>query len=180
MGEREKNDNRKKSNGKLMLCNLAPPILRGIYDHFLCKRQQGFQSFLYPMDTPDVRKYTTMIGLIGWVGFKKQLKNCQNETDSILFMEKLRTQSLWWLCISSSHSKGRSYGENKGKRTLSLEAPGGRPGGRREDRRGYKGQCWMETVDSLWPPLKATAKIRRRRCPQVALCVLWLSRCLSR
>lgn len=45
-----------------MLCNLDPPILRGIHDHFCAK---GFQSFLYPMNTPDVRKYATMLGLIG-------------------------------------------------------------------------------------------------------------------
>lgn len=98
-----------------MLCNLEPPILRGIHDAFCAKWQQGFQSFLYPINTPDVRKYATMLGLIVWVGFKKQLKNCQNETDSILLMRKLRTQSLWLLCISPSHSKGRSYGENKDK-----------------------------------------------------------------
>lgn len=108
-----------------MLCNLAPPILRGIRDHFLSKWQQGFQSLLYQMNTPDVRKYATTLGLIGWVGFKKQYKDCQNKTDSVLLMGKLRTQLLWWLCISSSHSNGRSYGENKSKRRQSLEVPGG-------------------------------------------------------
>lgn len=77
-----------------MLCNLAPPILRGIHDHFLRKWQQSFQSVLYPMNTPDVRKYATMLGLIGWVGFKKQLKSRQNETDSNLLMRKFRTQLL--------------------------------------------------------------------------------------
>lgn len=153
----------KKSNGKLMLCNSAPPILGGIHDHFLCKWQQGFQK----LPLPNEHTWCEKIGHNAWSHWVSWFQ----ET-----VEKLSKRN--WQHFIYGEIKNIKM-KNKGKRTLGLEEPGGRPGERREDRRGYKGQCWMETFDSLWPPLKATAKIRKR-CPQVPLCVLWLSRCLSR
>lgn len=52
----------KKSNGKLMLCNSAPPILGGIHDHFLCKWQQGFQK----LPLPNEHTWCEKIGHNAW------------------------------------------------------------------------------------------------------------------
>lgn len=115
-----------KKNGKLKLCNKAPPILRRDHHYFLCKWPQGFQSFLSLMNTPEasvntikrVRFFFLSPNRLVWedlpqslvsqrgAGLKKWLKNCQNKSapplNFILLMGESRTQTKRWHGLSPS------------------------------------------------------------------------------
>lgn len=87
-----------KKKGKLMLCNKAPPILRGDHHHFLCKWLQGFQSFLSLMNTPEapgntikrvrfvflseqvvVTRFSTIFGFIEGSWFQETVKKLSKQ-----------------------------------------------------------------------------------------------------
>lgn len=115
-----------KKNGKLMLCNKTPPILRGDHHHFLCKWPQGFQSSLSLKNTPEasvneikrvefvylskqvcVRRFATLFGFRRGAGLQKWLKNDQNESAPplhfILLMGELSIEAIQWHILSFFH-----------------------------------------------------------------------------
>lgn len=167
MGEREKKDNKGKKqwkkNGKLKLCNKAPPILRRDHHYFLCKWPQGFQSFLSLTNTPEasvntikrvrfiflskqvgVRRFATIFGFTegSWsqemVEKLPKQKCSSSEFYSINGRLENTDKTMAWSFSLSFTYKKRKDGENIGRRMLHLELPSRRPRGRWEDRRGCK------------------------------------------
>lgn len=130
VGEREKKDKRGKKqwkkNGKLMLCNKAPPILRGDHHHFFVQMAARLPMlplpdehtwgsshtkkrvrFVFLSKQVGVRRFATIFGFIegSWsqdTVAKLPKQKCPTSAFYSINGE-LRIQEKWWCVLSPSH-----------------------------------------------------------------------------
>lgn len=171
VGDREKKDNRGKKqwkkNGKLMLCNKAPPILRRHHRQFLCKWPQGFQSFLSLMITPEAP--VTTITRVRCVFLSEQVGVRRFATSFGFYISELVSSNGWKTakkrkCPTSGFYSINGRIENTGDMmacSFSLSFP------KKERRDGENVGKRMLCFGTVGDPWNLTAKIRRRQCPQV-------------